>query len=326
MDREGSSNIKLGAFVLAGLVVLVLSLYMIGKSQNLFGSNFVLRARFHEVSGLKAGNNVRFSGIDAGTVKEVIIKNDTSIEVVLVLNKKLQSFISKNAIVDIGNEGLMGNKVVNITPVGIPSTPVEDGDMMQSKAEVNTGTMLETFSRTNENVEVISSDLKVALKRLNNSKPIWSLLEDTFLSRDIKIILTNFRKSSESFNNTTTDLHELVENIKKGEGVAGVLLSDKKEAENLKATLAHVKKVSENADRLTARLDSIAKQLQGELDHGQGAIPTLMRDKETTTRITKSLANIEEGSATFKEEMNALKQNKYLKKYLLKEEQQKKAK
>ena len=325
MSTQNANNVRLGIFVLAGLTVLILSMYMIGKSQNLFGANFTLKARFKSASGLTSGNNVRFSGIDAGTVKTISIINDTTIEIALVINKKLQSFIAKNALAEIGNEGLMGNKVVNITPTDAPAPPVEDGDMLQSKQEVNTGTMLETFSRTNDNVEVISGDLKVALRRLNNSKPLWQLLEDTGLSRDISATLSNFRKSSASFNTTANDLHDLIDGIKHGEGVAGVLLADKKEAENLKETLHNIKHISENADKLTAKLDSIAAELQNDINSGHGTVHNLLKDRETADKIDQSLRNIQDGSAAFKKEMEALQQNHFIKKYMKKEAQQEKA-
>ena len=90
---------------------------MIGKNRNLFGATYVLKARFENVQGLVAGNNVRFSGIQAGTVKKVKILNDTVIEVTMIIETKMKTIIRKNAIASIGTDGLVGNKVVNIIPV-----------------------------------------------------------------------------------------------------------------------------------------------------------------------------------------------------------------
>ena len=73
MAKQGINNVKLGAFVLAGLLFLVLLLYMIGKNRNLFGATYLLKAKFENVQGLVTGNNVRFAGIEAGTVKKIII-------------------------------------------------------------------------------------------------------------------------------------------------------------------------------------------------------------------------------------------------------------
>jgi ABC-type transport system involved in resistance to organic solvents, periplasmic component len=64
MAKRAINNVKLGAFVLSGLFLLILLLYMIGKNRNMFGSNFILKARFENVQGLKSGNNVRYAGID----------------------------------------------------------------------------------------------------------------------------------------------------------------------------------------------------------------------------------------------------------------------
>ncbi len=79
MAKRVVNNVKLGIFVLGGLLFLVFLLYMIGKNRNMFGNTYVLKARFENVSGLVAGNNVRFSGIQAGTVKKVKILNDTTL-------------------------------------------------------------------------------------------------------------------------------------------------------------------------------------------------------------------------------------------------------
>src|SRR6478752_6018204 len=117
MAKQSISNVKLGIFVLSGLFILVFTLYMIGKNQNLFGNTFQLKARFDNVYGLMSGNNVRFSGIQIGTVRNVNIVNDTLIEVEMDVDEEVKKFIHKNAIASIGTEGIMGNKVVNISTV-----------------------------------------------------------------------------------------------------------------------------------------------------------------------------------------------------------------
>jgi len=324
-NKETSQNIKLGIFALSGLVVLVFCMYIMGKNQNLFGSNMTLKARFKTVSGLTEGNNVRFSGLEAGTVKAIEILNDTMIQVEFVVKRKLQEFIPKNSLAEIGNEGLMGNKVVNITPPLVAGPHIEDGDMLPSKNELNTGSMIETFSRTNDNVEVISNDLRITLEKLNQSKAIWSLLDDSSLTHEVKTTLVNFRKSSESLNSTAADIHDLVKNLKNGDGVAGMLLTDKKEADNLRATLDKLKQVSDNTERLTARLDSMARVLQTDMKDNHGPVQTLLRDHQTADRINNSVNNLEQASLTFKQEMDALKQNKLMKKYLKRQARQQKA-
>jgi phospholipid/cholesterol/gamma-HCH transport system substrate-binding protein len=98
MAKGTINNIKLGLFVLAGLFFLVLLLYMIGKNRNLFGATYVLKARFDNVQGLVTGNNVRFSGIEAGTVKKINIISDSVIEVTMIVQNKMKSIIKKKCV------------------------------------------------------------------------------------------------------------------------------------------------------------------------------------------------------------------------------------
>jgi len=67
MSKKVNDKLKLGLFVIAGGVFLIILLYMIGRKENLFGNTFLLRARFTHVQGLLPGNNVRFAGIQVGT-------------------------------------------------------------------------------------------------------------------------------------------------------------------------------------------------------------------------------------------------------------------
>ncbi|MEO7313921.1 MAG: MlaD family protein, partial [Ginsengibacter sp.] len=167
MAKKAMNNVKLGAFVLAGLVFLVVLLYMIGRNQNMFGSNFILIAHFENVQGLKAGNNVRYGGIDVGTVKKINILNDTMMEVVMTIDEKMKSIIHKNALASIGTDGLVGNKVVNMVSAKQPSSPVEDGDIIATKSLSDMDEMLETLDKTNNDINIIAGEMKTAMQRVN---------------------------------------------------------------------------------------------------------------------------------------------------------------
>ena len=116
MAKKTINLVKLGVFVLGGLLFLIILLFMIGQNENMFGSNYVLKTQVDNAAGLRAGNNVRYSGIEVGTVKKVIILNDTLIEIIMVVDKNMKNVIRKNAIITLGTDGLIGNKVVNIEP------------------------------------------------------------------------------------------------------------------------------------------------------------------------------------------------------------------
>ena len=206
MAKRVISNIKLGAFVLGGLLFLVLLLYMIGKNRNLFGSTYILKARFENVQGLVAGNNVRFSGIQAGTVKRIKILSDTVIEVTMIIDTKMEPIIRKNAIASIGTDGLVGNKVVNIVPAGKPAPLAEEGDILASKKSVNTDEMLQTLYKTNNDIAVIAADLKTTVQQINNSSALWALLNDKSIPQDLRISLANIRSATGKAGNMAENL------------------------------------------------------------------------------------------------------------------------
>jgi phospholipid/cholesterol/gamma-HCH transport system substrate-binding protein len=69
MAKQPKDLVKLGIFILSGIVILLLALFLIGRNQHLIGSHFSLRTHFRNVAGLRVGNNVRYAGIEVGTVK-----------------------------------------------------------------------------------------------------------------------------------------------------------------------------------------------------------------------------------------------------------------
>ena len=73
MKKSDSQKIRLGLFIIISTLLLISILYFIGNRQNLFGKTFKISAVFNNVNGLILGNNVRYSGINVGTVKDIIM-------------------------------------------------------------------------------------------------------------------------------------------------------------------------------------------------------------------------------------------------------------
>lgn len=301
MANQGENNIKLGVFVLAGLMALILAFYMIGKNHNMFGSNFVIKARFSNLNGLVEGNNVLFSGIQAGTVKSVSLINDTTIEVTLLIDNKIRSYIHKNAIASIGTEGLMGNKIVNITPSPGTSPGVEEGGLLISQKNINTDEMLQTLSKTNKNIAGISEALKITVLRINKSA-LLDLLNDSSIGKSLKSSLLHINQTTANASKMSNSLNLLVAQIKAGKGGAGILLADTGFAKNLQEAMVKIRLAGDNADKLVA-------QLNKDFAQGKGPLNALLRDSVTARNISLSLENIQKGTDGFNQNMEALKHN-----------------
>lgn len=322
MAKTTVSNIKLGLFVLGGLFFLIVLLYMIGKNENLFGAKFVLRARFENVQGLLPGNNVRYAGIEAGTVKEVRIINDTTIEVVLLIKTNLKNYIRKNALVSIGTDGLMGNKLVNITAAGAPATGVEDGDLLESRKPLDTDEMLRVLNATGRDIAVIAGNLKTTVQRVNNSAALWALLEDPALPASLRTSLLHTRSAAAGIDNMVADLQWMVQQVRAGKGSLGTVLTDTALAHNLSETILKFQAVGLHADSLSRQISTLVAAIHKDVEQGEGPAHALLKDKELVEQLNRSLLNIEKGTAAFNENMEAMKHSFLLRGYYKKLERQ----
>src|SRR5579872_2004111 len=303
------NNIRLGALVLSGLLLFIGTLYIIGKNEHFFGSNFELKARFTNVAGLITGDNIRFAGIQAGTVKRINLLDDTTIEVTFLIDNSLRPFIRKNALATIGNEGLMGNKVINITPVSGPSEVAHPGDLLAVAPLSGTDEMLAKLAKTNNNIELISEDLLFTIRRFNRSAGLWAILDDAGLARRVHASLEEIDQASANASAITADIRSIIADTKKGKGTIGSLLRDTALVFNLTQAAERIHSASVHADELTATLEATMQDLQHSIAEGQGAAHSLLKDPAMTEKINASVENIRLGTAAFNEDMQALQHN-----------------
>jgi phospholipid/cholesterol/gamma-HCH transport system substrate-binding protein len=320
MKNKKVDNAKVGMLVLAGLLFLVLTLYMIGKNRNLFGSTFTVRALLNNVNGLVPGNNVRFKGIDVGTVKSIEVASDTSIFVTMTIDKEMNQYIKKNALASIGTDGLMGNKLININSVSAPADPVDQNDIIQSLKPVETDEMLRTLNTTNNNIEKITHNLYEITVKLNSSESLWTLLSDTVITKDLKGAVADFKKAGANTSDLTASAKTLVTKLEGGNGLAYKLFNDTTVANQLTYSLDQIEKASNETSAMMKDL----KVVVDDMKQGDGTAGLLLKDTLLRQTLFKSATNIEQGTERFNQNMEALKSNFLFRKYFKKLEKEQK--
>lgn len=198
MKKDKNFKVRLGVFIIVGILLFVGGIYYIGKNQNLFSDSFKLKAIFNNVGGLQLGNNVRFSGINIGTVNEIEIINDTSVMVEFLLEQRVRPFVKTNANAVIGSEGLMGNKVINI----IPGTPgfkaVENNDTLLTIKPLDIDDILKSVKATADNAQVLTGDLAYLTTNIRGGKGmVGKLFSDTVFAKNIDKTIVNLKKGSQ---------------------------------------------------------------------------------------------------------------------------------
>ncbi|MNK66010.1 mce related protein [compost metagenome] len=323
MKTDSANNIKLGLFVSLGFILLVIAFFFVGNSNSFFNNDTELKARFSNVNGLQKGNNVLFCGINAGTVKSIVLINGNTIEVTLLIKKDIVRHIPINSTITIGTDGLMGNKILAITPAATEKIMVQDGDYLLVSKTADIDQMLTTLSRSNENIAVISEALKNTVVRINNSETL-NLLDSKELSQNLLASIANIRKTTENTQKLTATFNGIVDNVRQGKGTAGMLLSNKAFADDLQTTLENLKNASTTINQASSELSSISVNLNKNLSAGKGPLPALLRDSILTQKISNSLDNIEKGTENFNQNMEALKHNFLFRGYFKKQEKRSK--
>ncbi len=229
MEKETKStlnkSVRVGLMVAIACAIFVVAIFVVGRQQNLFGSTFTLRSVFPGISGLQVGNNVRFNGINIGTVSDIILLNDTSVMVQMIIEKDIQKFIRKNSKCIIGSEGLMGDKVITISSGTEEFEQIGTKEILISEAPVEMDEIIASLKSTVENAEVISSELALIMYKINNGDGSLSrLLSDTSMASDISATLENLKSSSEN-------LDENLEAAKKSFLLRGAIKKMEKEKE-----------------------------------------------------------------------------------------------
>ena len=320
MKTSNTQKFNLGLFVVITTIILVFALYFIGKKQNLFGNTFRISAVFNNVNGLILGNNVRYSGINVGTVKNIVMINDSTICVDMVIENKILKHIKKNAIAAIGSDGLVGSMVINIVPGKEISETLKPDDTIQSYNKTSTTDMLETLNTTNDNAAKLTSDLLKITTAIKEGKgTIGMLIEDAEMASDVKQTVINLKTASANASATVRELKHIIDAINYDKSMAAVVLSDPASAKQLKSIITNLEKSSENIDSVITNLNSVVLDVK----NGKGTVNYMIKDTILVDNIDETMKNIKEGSVRLNENLEALKHNFLFRGYFRKLEKQK---
>lgn len=200
MSKESGFTWKLGLFVTIGSLLFIATIYFVGKQQNLFGDTFNLNSKFKTVSGLKVGNNVRFSGINVGTISAIELVNDSAVVVRFILDKEVQKFIKTDAKASIGSDGLMGDKVLTIYPGTSSQKVIQNNSSIASIQAIEIEDIMKGVKTTVDNAAVITDQLAEFSYKLNNGKGTLSkLLADEEMGEKLDASLSNLESGTKGF-------------------------------------------------------------------------------------------------------------------------------
>lgn len=323
MRITNAQKIKLGLFVIITGILLVTALYLIGRKQNIFGDTFYVSAVFSNVNGLKLGNNVRYSGINVGTVRRITMINDTTICVDMAVESSILEHIRKDAKAVIGSDGLVGSMVLNIFPGTIEADLLRPGDTLSSIRKISTSDMMSTLSVTNQNAAELSSELLKITNSLNAGQgTLGRLLNDEEMGNDLKETVRNLNKVSREASDVINDLKKVMSDIEFEESLLYVLVNDSVSASQFRSTLTHLEASSKDIEEAVENLNSVILEVK----EGDGTFNYIVSDTTLVNDIDETVKNVKQGSVLLNENLEAMRHNFLFKGYFKKlEKEDKKA-
>ena len=322
MKKTNSQKVRLGLFVIISTILFVLTVYLIGQRQNMFKKTFTISAYFQNVNGLQKGNNVRYSGIDIGTVKAIEMINDSTIKIDMSIEEKIISHIKKNAIATIGSDGLVGNMILNIVPGQGMDSIISDGDIIASYSKIGADDILSTLSVSSENAAILTSDLiKITNAMIKGKGTLALLLNDTIMAKELAQSVKNLKTASRDAANTISEVHDIISSLKTNDDtVLGMLLNDTISGQNLKAIVKNLEATSLEMENVVSNINTVIDDFKS----SEGAYNYIVKDTALVNSLESTLKNINEGTDKFNQNMEAFKHNFLTRGYFKKLERQEK--
>ena len=237
-----NKNLMVGTFVLAGLVLFMAALFLIGNRHEAFARHVDYYADFTNLSGLSKGSKVQVAGMDAGQVLDVAVPTSPQarFRVKLRISENLQGLVRTDSIATIGTQGVVGETFLLIRPGSSKAPAATPLSVLPSKEPFDISVLLDQGQGLFTDVDGAVKDADGLLKQTGGQ--LGSTLANA--------------------NAALTNVNDVVTGLKQGRGTAGMLLQDPALATQIRQTLANVQQVSVDLGQLTNKANGLMTDVQ----------------------------------------------------------------
>jgi phospholipid/cholesterol/gamma-HCH transport system substrate-binding protein len=305
-SEENKRSVMVGLFILFSLVLFVTGVLILGGQQKRFERTIEVKTVFDDISGLRKGNNVWFSGVKIGTVKDIGFYGQSQVEITMRIERDVQKYIRKNSKVRISSEGFIGNKLLLIEGGSFDSPAIEPNDRLESIAPLDTENMMATLQQNNLNLVEITRDFKEISGQLAKGQgTIGSLLADTTMAQNFKETMANLERISSKTAMASDALNLFASRLNQEGGLVNEMLTDTLVFYQLRTTMALLKESASSTAALTDNLSGVSEKLNS----NSNSIGMLLNDENFNAQIRTTMDNLESSSEKLDENLEALQHN-----------------
>lgn len=274
MEWSRSHQIKVGAFVIIGLTITLISIFLLSGNRLLFGNSKLLYAKFDQVQGLAAGSVVSLSGIVVGNIRSIDFTEDSKLKIAMQINGEHFNRIKEGSYIEVRTQGALGDKFLYITPGTLENPTIKEGSVLESAKSSDIMGIISEKGPTEAGkvFEIISEVHKLArtFNEAGRTERILNNLVDSSAnlkaaSADGKLFMSELRSEKTSKLISSFDrLDRILTKIEKGDGTLGALINDPTLHEALKNALGvnQRRKTMKNIIRSSIEKTSADKTIQ----------------------------------------------------------------
>ena len=309
-------NFMVGLFVLAGLVLFTIGLFLIGNRHEAFARHVEYYAEFTNLSGLTKGGKVQVAGMDAGQIIDIAVPPTPSskFRVHLRIKDNLHGLVRADSVVTVGTEGVVGNTFLLVHP-GSPGAPAAlPQSTLPSKEPTELADLLDQGKG-------VMTDTDTTIKNVNGL---------------VTSVGGNLNGALKDVRTTVGNANDVIVGLKEGRGPAGMLLRDQELAGQIRQTVANTQQATASLNHASGQADALitniqSRQLPEKVDGALASVKSAAANLDTTSQqlrqtiseamapnaqgvtagenIRESLSNVDVATANMADETEALKHN-----------------
>lgn len=281
--REVGKRFRVGVFVLVALAAGVAMVYALGARARLFEPRYTVHADFTEVGGLNDGATVRLAGVQIGRVSGVNLPTEPGgkVRVDLSIAKQFSTRVRKNSVARIETQGLLGDRIVELTVGTADAPPTKDGDVIVARDPADFSKIVSQGAETVKSVAALAESLRAMADTLKQSRLVEDASATLASARRVTDRVARMVDEVEKgrgwahalvyeepvalrrMNDLIATTQRMLDRVERGEGAAGVLTSEQSTAA---------------ARRFVAAMDKLSRVVEQPATGHEGLVPALLFD------------------------------------------------
>ena len=261
-------EVLVGVFLMAAVSIGLLGTLWLVRGG--LSSGYPLYAKFAWGQNLKPGQPVLLAGVNVGGVRDVKLRDDGYLDVILRVNDDVK--VPKNSVASVKPIGIFGDAAVALTPKGPSKISYGPGDT------VPVGASDTDIQAIMNRVDSIGLTVQQMTKALNTE-----LIASGGI-RDIRKSLANAAELSASATRLSIQLNQIA--AEQNRNLTATMASFRRAANavdsaSIDSTLNNFRTSSASLTRIASSLDSTTKRvngLVGGIERGEGTVGKLMKD------------------------------------------------